>query len=177
MIVVHAAGESHADWFGDRATELVDFSLWQDVAAGVYRVPDADALARSALERTIPSFESWTPVSRENDWPDLLAAALRRDTTLAIGDWSAAYGLRPETVSRGFLQAYGVSPARYRLGLRIKGAVNSLANGTGPLADIAFEHGFADQAHMTRAVRAGTGRTPGQLRAVKSVQEGEAAAL
>jgi AraC-like DNA-binding protein len=178
MVVVHAAGEAHADWFDDRPTELIDLRLANAPAPGVFWCADADGLARSALRADeVAALDQLTPVSGEEDWPDLLAAALRRNPALAIGSWASEYGLRAETVSRGFMLAYGVTPARYRMGVRIKSAVCSLASGNEPLADVAFEHGFADQAHMTRAIRNAVGRTPGQLRHVKSVQEARRAEL
>jgi transcriptional regulator GlxA family with amidase domain len=85
--------------------------------------------------------------------------------------------LQAETVSRKFGQAYGVTPARYRLGVRIKGAVASLTAGEAGLAEVAAENGFADQSHMTRVLKAATGATPAQLRNVKSVQDAGAAAV
>lgn len=174
---MHAAGEAHADWFGGSATELISFELERSLRAGAYWCSDADAIARALLAGEPPDccLSSLTPVAGEADWPDLLAAALRDDSALAIGDWAAAHGLRPESVSRGFARAYGVTPAAYRLGVRVKGAVNSLGDGSLSLAEIAFANGFADQPHMTRALRSEIGCTPGQLRKVKSVQEGTAA--
>lgn len=173
MLVVHAAGEAHADWFGGSATELISFELRQPIAAGAYWCADPDEVARKLLDGQRPDCpaSSLTPVRGENDWPDRLAAALREDSGLAIGDWAWMQGIRPETVSRGFARAYGVTPAAYRLGVRVKAAVHSLTAGSSPLAQVALEHGFADQSHMTRAFRAGVGCTPGQLRSVKSVQE------
>lgn len=178
MVVVHAAGEAHADWFGGRVTELIDFYVPNDLVAGVYRCSDTDAVAKSVLHG-----ERWTesasliPVPGETDWPDLLAAALRREPALAIGGWAAKHGMRNDTVSRGFALAYGVPPARYRLGVRIKGAVASLTRGAAPLADVAAANGFADQSHMTRALKAATGATPAQLRNVKSVQDADVTAV
>ncbi len=178
MVVVHAAGEAHADWFSDRRTELVDFALPLEIAPGVYRCGDADALARSVLERGGDlAFGTLAPVPGESDWPDLLAAALRGDPALAIGNWASKHRLQPETVSRGFSRAYGIGPARYRLGVRIKGAVTSLTIGAAPLAEIAVANGFADQPHMTRAVRSAIGKTPAELRRVNSVQDRVAAAV
>jgi transcriptional regulator GlxA family with amidase domain len=41
-----------------------------------------------------------------------------------------------------------------------------------PLADIAATSGFADQAHLTRTLRAATGAPPSRLRQqIKSVQD------
>jgi AraC-like DNA-binding protein len=172
-VVVHAAGEAHADWFGDRTTELIDFDVPEGIAAGAYRCDDADALAKAVLEGDTSAIlpAALVRVPGEADWPDLLAAALRGNPALAIGDWAAEHGLRRETVSRGFAQAYGVTAARYRLGVRISSAVKSLTGGDAPLAEVAFANGFADQPHMTRALRSALGRTPAELRSVKSVQE------
>lgn len=178
MVVVHAAGEAHADWFGDKATELIDFDLPSAIPAGVYLCGDADALARSVLEgRGSTGFAAAAAVPGETDWPDLLAAALRGNPALAIGGWAGEHGLQAETVSRGFGKAYGVTPARYRLGVRIKGAVACLMGGEAPLADVAAANGFADQSHMTRALKAAIGATPAQLRNVKSVQDASAPAI
>jgi AraC-like DNA-binding protein len=172
MVVVHAAGEAHADWFGDRATDLIDFGMPAGLAPGAYQCEDADGLANALLSRGTWSGATTLALSSgETDWPDILAADLRRHAALSIGDWAAGHGLRAETVSRGFSQAYGVSSKRYRLGLRISGAVRSLSSGNQPLAEVAYANGFADQPHMSRALKAATGSTPAQLRNVKSVQE------
>jgi AraC-like DNA-binding protein len=172
MVVVHAAGEAHADWFGGRLTDLIDFEVASGVAAGVYECEDADALAKALLSHHTGWPESaLAPLPGLADWPDMLAADLRRNPGLCLGDWADAHGLRAETVSRGFSQAYGVSPKRFRLGLRISGAFRSLSSGDHALADVAYANGFADQPHMTRALKAATGSTPAQLRRVKSVQE------
>jgi AraC-like DNA-binding protein len=174
MVVVHAAGEAHADWFDDRPTELIDFGVPSTVAVGVYRCGDADALAKSVLAGqgwTLAQLAALAFVPGEADWPDLLAADLRRNPAVAIGKWAAEHGLQGEAVSRGFARAYGVTPARYRLGVRIKGAVASLTGGETPLADIAFANGFSDQPHMTRAVKTAIGSTPARLRRLKFVQE------
>lgn len=52
---------------------------------------------------------------------------------------------------------------RYRNRLRVGRAMDLLAGGASP-AETAAELGFADQAHLTRTVRAHLGHTPGRLR-------------
>jgi AraC-like DNA-binding protein len=103
------------------------------------------------------------------DWPDRLAAALASDLDFSIEQWAAEMGLAPPSISRGFRQAYGVSPKRYRLEHRTLRAISNLRTWTGSLADLAAESGFADQAHLTRATVALTGLAPTRLK-VKSVQ-------
>ena len=164
MLVVHAPGESHADWFGDRPTQLLDFRAPDGVPAGVYWPRNVDELIGHP-------FEGLEPVQAESDWPDLLAADIRKDATLSLGQWAEEHGLRRETVSRGFQRAYGVSPGAYRLGVKVKTVVGGLQVRGRSLADLAAEHGFSDQSHMNRAIRAATGWTPAQIREVKSVQD------
>src|SRR5262249_25495609 len=70
----------------------------------------------------------------------------------------------PWRLSRLFHRQTGVTLHRYRTRLRINTALDRLADGAGSLAELATELGFADQAHLTRVVRAGTGLPPGRLR-------------
>ncbi|MFN2259654.1 MAG: helix-turn-helix domain-containing protein, partial [Parasphingopyxis sp.] len=98
------------------------------------------------------------------DWPDLLAARLRKLAPLHLSEWASAHGLAPESVSRGFARAYGVTPHLYRAEARARSAIAAIRASERPLAVIAADLGFSDQAHMTRAVRGLSGRTPGQWR-------------
>jgi len=133
------------------------------------RVPDPDAVAR-AFERdpfsAVDALEAqFQPVAADlADWPDLLAQALA-GPRFALGDWARAMGLSPEHVSRGFRKVYGVSPQRFGGEARNRAAWKALTEGTAPLVEVALAHGFADQAHLTRSLRAFTGRTPGAWRA------------
>lgn len=176
MLIVHARGESHADWFGSQATHLVDFAISEDIEPGVYRPDNVDELVGSIGSNGRPlELGPLEAVAGQADWPDLLAAEIRCDTRLSLGAWADRHGVRPETVSRGFLRAYGVSPAAYRTGVKVKAVVAALHEGGDSLAELAAEQGFADQPHMNRVVRGATGHTPTQLRKVKSVQDGVAA--
>ncbi|MFE7620297.1 helix-turn-helix transcriptional regulator [Streptomyces sp. NPDC057496] len=58
----------------------------------------------------------------------------------------------------------GESPHQYVMQLRLERARQALLNTNRPIADIAVEHGFADQSHLTRMMRRHTGTTPGLLR-------------
>jgi AraC-like DNA-binding protein len=109
----------------------------------------------------------------KDDWPDRLAQALDRDEVPSLRSWAAAVGLRPTSVSRGFALAYGVSPQRFRADRRACRAVQTLALRRQPLALLAAELGYADQAHMSREIRRLTGAPPARWRAAqeKCVQE------
>ncbi|HEY0623052.1 AraC family transcriptional regulator [Sphingomonas sp.] len=171
MAVVHHDWSAHQDGFGAKGAQVLNLPLPAGLTEGPVRLADPDAVARLAerdplaaaeLVRDIATAVTTTP----GDWPDLLAAALDRDPSLPIATWAEAAGLDPASVSRGFARAYGVSPKRFRLESRTRGAVRALVGWRGTLAALAAEHGFADQAHLARAALAMTGRTPSQLRAV-----------
>ena len=101
--------------------------------------------------------------ARLNDWPDLLAAALAADPGLGLAEWADRMGIAPQSLSRGFRRAFGTSPKRYRLELRAQHALHRLPGWQGSMAALAAETGFADQAHLTRALVDLTGLTPGRL--------------
>lgn len=73
-------------------------------------------------------------------------------------------GVSPYRLSRSFRQLVGVPLTRYRNRLRVGRALDRLEQGTDNLATLAADLGFADQAHLTRTVRAQLGRTPTELR-------------
>src|SRR5260370_178144 len=65
---------------------------------------------------------------------------------------------------RGVSRGGGVSRARDRSGVRVRQAMDQLAQGEPSLADLAARLGFADQAHLARTVREHLGYTPSTLR-------------
>jgi AraC-like DNA-binding protein len=71
-------------------------------------------------------------------------------------------------VWRQFRIAYGVDAATYRSEARTRHAWRRIVQTATPLVEVAADAGFADQSHMTRAVKALTGRSPGAWR--KAVQ-------
>lgn len=70
-------------------------------------------------------------------------------------------GLSRYELARQFRVAYGTSPYRYGLLRRLEDARRLLRSGE-PLAQVALEAGFADQAHFTRMFRANFGMPPGR---------------
>lgn len=140
---------------------------------GVYAGCDADLLARlasrdageavAALREQVAG-RRVAPALLE-DAADLLAGAFTTGTCVVpIGGWAEQNGLARETVSRGFGRLYSVSPSRFRAELRVRSAWLRITGGSEPLATIASDCGFADQPHMTRAVRQWTGATPASWR-------------
>lgn len=172
-VLVHAAFSAHWNPAPNRAQAgramVLNLPLAAAPAFAVARIADPDALARLAerdprAARALLA-ESWTPGRpARDDAPDLMAAALSDASDLAVEAWARDHGIARETAFRWFRQAYGVAPSRYRVEARARRAWGLITGTAAPLADIAAETGFADQAHMTRDVKALTGRPPGAWR-------------
>jgi AraC-like DNA-binding protein len=175
QVVIHGAYEAHQDHFARAGALVLNIPLADTLDAITGVVADADAIARLAerdildaaalLKETIRPLEA-----RLSDWPDQLAAALASKSDFSLESWAGEQGLAPQSISRGFRQAYGVSPKRYRLEQRTLRALRTLRSWPGTLAALAADLGFSDQAHLTRAVVDLTGLAPHRLK-VKSVQE------
>ena len=90
----------------------------------------------------------------------ILDARLFEPVTMAA--LAAALGSGPTQVARTFREAFGIPPHRYVLGRRLDAARDRILAGQ-PLADVAAEVGFTDQAHLTRRFRRFLGTTPGQF--------------
>ncbi|MEU8237442.1 helix-turn-helix domain-containing protein [Actinoplanes missouriensis] len=88
---------------------------------------------------------------------------LHADPALDLAALAAAVGWSPWHLSRSFRLATGDTLRAYRRRLRVRAALDAIDDG-GELAAVAVRTGFADQAHMTRAIAAETGMPPGALR-------------
>jgi AraC-like DNA-binding protein len=166
-VLLHWSFESHLDRFEANGAEVLilpfdaTFSNHAELAGSVadpdtiVRMSENDpqAASRLLLETFVPDLKP------ELDWPDLLASDLKSATVASISDWSSRYGLRPETVSRGFTKCYGISPKAFRANARARAAVRHVIVGQTPMARLAAELGFSDQAHMTRAITSLTRRS------------------
>lgn len=173
-VVVHGMYDAHQDRFAAKGARVLNLPALPGLTPGAGSVADPDAVARlaerdptAAAELVRESFQEGAALAA--DWPDLLAVALRDDRHVPLAEWADAMRLNPASVSRGFARAYGVSPKRFHLEARTRRAALALGQWHGGLAAFAADHGFADQAHLTRSIAALTGHSPARLRA-KSVQ-------
>jgi AraC-like DNA-binding protein len=180
-VLLHDGFEAHQDAFGRRGAEILNLPLDRPPAASFGRIDDPDTLVRAARRDRREALALLADALRAeesglDDWPDRLAAALRGNNVASLGAWGRAHGLTPSSVSRGFRLCYGVSPQRYRLEQRARHAAAAARQAKSrPLAVIALDAGFADQAHMSRTLRRLYGRTPTALRRDKCVQDRSAA--
>ena len=101
-------------------------------------------------------------VERARQFLDAARTRLARSSEL-----EAVTGLTRYDLARQFRIAFGTSPSRYRLMRRLDFARSALHRRR-PLAEVAGDAGFADQAHFTRAFKAAFGLTPGRYQALRA---------
>lgn len=75
-----------------------------------------------------------------------------------------AVGVTPWHLAREFRRAFRTSIGEYARALRLSHALDRLAHTDAPISEIAHRAGFADQSHLTRACKAGTGCSPAAYR-------------
>ncbi len=73
----------------------------------------------------------------------------------------SAMGIR--SFQTRFLEQVGLAAKEFARVLRLQATIRQLDSDDGPLAKIAVDSGFADQAHATRELRQLTGLTPARL--------------
>jgi AraC-like DNA-binding protein len=171
-ILLHGPFSAHRDRISAQRTVVLDLPLpfdGRDWPARAY-IADPDHIVRLAerdpVEAVAALIDGLAPgtAADDGDLPDRLSKALRTSVSPRIGEWAAAHGQSREHVSRSFEKLYGVSPAAYRADCRAKLAWRMIVASDDCLAGVAVEAGYADQAHMTRAVTKLTGMSPRRWR-------------
>jgi AraC-like DNA-binding protein len=85
-------------------------------------------------------------------------------TDIGLEELAKVAGLSRAHLIRAFRKEFHITPHAFLTDKRVQAARKLLQAGCSP-AEVAFECGFADQAHFTRHFKARTGTTPGQFRA------------
>jgi AraC-like DNA-binding protein len=175
---LHDRFEAHLDRFSQAGAVVLNLPLQtvHSFRQGVAKLADPDlivtAAERSLLEATsllLSNIEGAEPEC--SDWPDGLAAALMEDSSLVLSAWAEEQGLEPWMLSRGFQQVFGISAEAFRARTRARRAWKAILCTKTPLAEIAVDLGFSDQAHMTRSVKQLSGLVPGAWRGCKWIQD------
>jgi AraC-like DNA-binding protein len=91
------------------------------------------------------------------------AMSLLEAPELSVDELAAQHRVSRRQLERDFRHWLGVAPAGYARLVRFQRAACEIAEGM-PLAHVAAEQGYADQAHMTRTFSDTAGVTPRQLR-------------
>ena len=143
-LLVRARADDQVE-FVDRAVAIADMLLESPAS----RVAAVRAAAAATRRRVVE-------VARE---------AIAHDPTLDLVELARLAAVSPHHLSRTFRAETGETVSRYRNRVRIRLALERLAEGEDRLARLAAELGFADQAHLSRVVRDEVRRTPTSLRA------------
>jgi AraC family transcriptional regulator len=198
-VVVKPAGVVHSDTFGANGACTLQVTLsGHDAAEAAAATPRLDgwrwthagAAARALLalfrltaaggpapgaesvdDLVLEAVAALEPATAGQAAPRWLreAHALLASGPLSIRTLAGVVGVHPVHLAHEFRRHHGHSPSEFRRRERLRRAARSIVETRRPLAAIAAECGFADQAHMTRAVRRALGETPRGLRRLAAV--------
>lgn len=129
---------------GEKDAALIAFLGDMDFARHAPLAP-APALAATALSGLIAHIEGQDPAQ------------------LSLAVLAQQAGLGRYQLIRAFRAATGFTPHAYLLNARVNRGRQLLSEGQ-PLAEVAYQLGFADQSHFQRVFKAHVGVTPGQYR-------------
>lgn len=128
-----------------------------DVLEAETRFELAMAAIRRRLGRPDPAPTASTQRRAADDLRAALDARLFEPVTLAEAAGKAGWG--PAHAAHAFAATFGIAPHAYVLGRRLDAARDRILAGQ-PLATVATDLGFFDQAHLTRHFRRFLGTTP-----------------
>lgn len=147
--------------------------------AEAFRVPlhslAVDSLVVSLAEGLLAAEQNGGPpgVSRHVDVRVLERARqfldAERTRVVHSTELESITGLTRYELARDFRIMFGTSPYRYLLMRRLEFARERIHRER-PLVEIAYDAGFADQAHFTRAFKAAFGLTPARYRALRAAR-------
>lgn len=189
-LVVHDAGEEHADYFEDDAVCL-NVELPDEVMRSLrgQSLLSMDAALRSATHDVVRSFYGsrercvqnlsgavetlqralQTPPPGERRLPDWLQTTMERFSwteAVPMRDAAGIAGIHYTHFSRAFRHHVGMTPNEYRRRARIRLASELLLGSGASLSRIAQHCGFADQSHFTRDFGESVGVSPSNYRRI-----------
>ena len=92
----------------------------------------------------------------------------RAGGVLKVADLAAAAGCSEGQLERRMRKVFGLTATQYVLRVRVDRAAGLLVDTDRPIADIAVECGFSDQANLTRLFGRLIGETPARFRATRN---------
>lgn len=166
-MVIHPSFHAHRDAVGERGALIVNIPL-DDQAVDLIGYGVLDIGDVSGFRKFAESFEGRLPDGVLGDFdavdalnpPGWLTAFLHDILSgMPAGQAARRQGRSPEHAGRVCRTWFGLTPVQLRQEYRLRKAIRSLRHGARP-ADVAAECGFADQPHLTRALKRMTGLTP-----------------
>lgn len=173
-LVVHPALHLHVNRFSRRRSRVLNIVLAAgprtgSFAYGVLRPRDPDSLRRvhemgdDGIAEMLAGAMRSEPVAPCSALSKM-ATRLTSDPRSRVGDPANHPAMTREHASRTFRRYFGFPPSVFRSEQRFRRALLLLADMTVPLATVALDAGYADQAHLTRDFKARTGASPGVFR-------------
>jgi AraC-like DNA-binding protein len=143
-----------ADELSDRSVEV------DDLLTGA----EARILSEKVAADPVPALTSWLQGRASACAPDALGPRLRSmaGAGLSVAAMADQVAMSPRQLQRRCLSLFGYGPRHLVRVLRLAAAVER-ARSDQPLAAVAVDSGYCDQAHLSREVRALTGVTPTRL--------------
>jgi AraC family transcriptional regulator len=153
-------------------TETVEAISREAVGNGIGGALYVDALSTQLVVNLLRNFASvqFVDKSGRGELPPATRKRIveyieaRIDQALSLEELAEIASMGVWTFGKRFRASFQTSPHQYVLDRRLEKAQQMLALGRLPVKAIASECGFADQAHLTRVMRARLGRTPAALR-------------
>ena len=190
-VVLHPAGEAHANVIGERGLEQIDIQFdpawlrparkipfdrihsWEGglVAVAARRLASAwtaRAVDEASLAQKTAQFLNFalaTPQMPQPRWMDALLRKLEADAAPSTKDLASDLGMNPGWLAEAYRRARGEGIRETLRRRRVEQAADLLRGSDWPAAEIAAAAGFCDQSHMIRAFGELLGRTPSQVRA------------
>jgi AraC-like DNA-binding protein len=123
------------------------------------------AFVAERISRSLGGPAASRPTQPAADLAERLRAHLdeRLFEPVTIAAAATAIGATPTQLARAFTSVFGITPHAYVIGRRLEAARDRILRGQ-PLADVAAEVGFHDQAHLSRRFSRFLGATPGRFR-------------
>jgi len=162
-------------WLGVPATGLVNRhqpldEVWDRRAVEVLsdRLAHATSAAAAAMVLEQALIARLPEVASADTIVEATVAALSgggRPTNSVVSELIAEFGWSERTLRRHCREAFGYGPKTLERILRFQRFLRLLPMARAPLAILASEAGYADQAHLAREVRRLSGQTPSALMA------------
>lgn len=85
---------------------------------------------------------------------------------LQVADVATRAGVHPVYLARCVRRWFGTGVAEELRRLRLRAAARALTSSARRVSDLAYDHGFADEAHLSRSFRDATGLPPARFRSL-----------
>ncbi|RFM30858.1 helix-turn-helix domain-containing protein [Chitinophaga silvisoli] len=98
------------------------------------------------------------------EWVPKIKAVMQDywDQPLSLPQLAKELGLHPVTISKYFSKYFNCSAGEYLRRIKVERAVGLIRSGQNSLTEVAYQCGFADQAHFTKMFQRITGMLPRQ---------------